>query len=98
MSQESADSCLADREPRDHPDGGVHFSRAPSRAGVGRPSLPVCAQIGSIWDGFRQSFDFISGATDIVEIRHSNGLTLSSQFSVQTNASTVNRHYLGKEV
>ena len=62
------------------------------------PSLPVCAQIGSIWDGFRQSFDFISGANDIVVIRHSNGLTLSSQFSVQTNASTVNRHYLGKEV
>ena len=82
-------------EPRAHPDGGVPFIRAPSR-----PSLPsrLRAQIGSIWDGFRQSFDFISGANDIVVIRHSNGLTLSSQFSVQTNASTVNRHYLGKEV
>lgn len=88
----------SDREPRAHTDGGVPFARAPSRAGLGRPSLPVCTQIGSIWDGFRQSFDFVSGANDIVVIRHSNGLTLSSQFSVQTNASTVNRHYLGKEV
>ena len=40
----------------------------------------------------------MSGANDVVVIRHPGGLLLSSEFSVQTNASTVNRHYLGKIV
>lgn len=58
----------------------------------------AAGHIGNIWDGFRESFDFVSGANDVVVIRHPNGLLLSSEFSVQTNASTVNRHYLGKIV
>jgi len=58
---------------------------------VPSPSYFACHQIGNIWDGFRESFDFVSGANDVVVIRHPDGLMLSSPFSVQTNASTVNR-------
>ena len=50
-----------------------HSLRAPQAAG----------HIGNIWDGFRESFDFVSGANDVVVIRHPDGLTLSSEFSVQ---------------
>ena len=61
-------------------------------------SLQAVGSIGNMWDGFRESFDFVSGANDVIVIRHPDGRTVSSPFSVQTNASTVNRHLLGKDV
>uniref|UniRef100_A0A7S1HB04 LNS2/PITP domain-containing protein n=3 Tax=Hemiselmis andersenii TaxID=464988 RepID=A0A7S1HB04_HEMAN len=49
-------------------------------------------------DGIRNSFDFVSGANDVIVVHHRDGSVTCSAFSVQTSAHTVNRHLLGKQV
>ncbi|KAJ1467955.1 hypothetical protein T484DRAFT_1857070 [Baffinella frigidus] len=46
---------------------------------------------GEALEGVREAFDFVSGANDVVVVRHPDGRIYSSPFSVQTNAITVNR-------
>mmetsp|Transcript_14586 Transcript_14586/g.34594 ORF Transcript_14586/g.34594 Transcript_14586/m.34594 type:complete len:425 (-) Transcript_14586:134-1408(-) len=51
-----------------------------------------------IWDSIKEKFDFVSGANDALVIKHANGQIYATPFVVQTNASTINRHYLGSPV
>ena len=47
--------------------------------------------LGGVLDGIKGVFDFVSGANDVIVVRHPNGEVYCSPFTVQTNAAIVNR-------
>jgi len=54
--------------------------------------------LAEVFEGLRNTFDFVSGANDVIVVRHSDGGVTCSTFAVQTSAHTINRHLLGEAV